>query len=183
MATDKVSKLDYRKVTLNIGLILFGIIAVLDFTLTSLVLVLGFALFVVIDGTYNVIYSFINMKEIKKWWKGVISGVISVLFGIMAFVAPDIFYSIIIYLFAISAVFLGFVEAKHGIKDAKTISKKLLYILFGLLSLLFGIWMFAQPYLGGTALVIIAGIYAIFRGSVNLFKMFHSSSGISASSQ
>lgn len=101
----------------------------------------------------------------RDWWLFVLRGVLAVLFGIIAWAWPDLTLTWLIFLFGAYAIVDGvFAVANAIIDDRETGRTRLMQALGGLLSIAFGILVWAWPDLTATTLMILIGFWAIVAG-------------------
>jgi uncharacterized membrane protein HdeD (DUF308 family) len=87
--------------------IALGAIALLYPLLASLALVLYFALWAIATGAFELIAAVELRKEIKGEWLLALSGVLSIVFGILVYVTPLIGMVIMVWLIGIYALLFG----------------------------------------------------------------------------
>lgn len=144
--------------------ILFGITAFLwpNLTLRALVFLVG--IYLIVDGTLNLIASISHQKEVKYWWIVFLEGLISVLAGVMAFIWPQLTALVLLYLIAFWAFLTGIIEVVQAVRLRKQITGEWFLIMGGIFSILFGILLLIRPGAGILAVVWILAIYAIVFG-------------------
>ncbi|WP_344839570.1 HdeD family acid-resistance protein, partial [Nonomuraea dietziae] len=98
----------------------------------------------------------------KAWL--IISGVLGILAGIVAFVWPGITTLALLYVIAFWAIFTGVAEIFAGIRLRKTIDNEWMLIIGGLLSVVFGILLLTWPASGALALTWLIGVFAVIYG-------------------
>lgn len=148
----------------GILLILFGILAMINPGITLTVFVVWFAIFMMFDGVISLIGVFSNWKSEEDKWLLVAEGVLSLLLGYLIYRTPETFVSFIAFLISFWAIFSGIARIAMAIQLRKEIQGEGWLILSGILSILFGIIVFAQPGIGIATLMIIIAIFAILIG-------------------
>jgi uncharacterized membrane protein HdeD (DUF308 family) len=111
-----------------------------------------------------------NMKQIeeqwkkRKWWEKVAVGLVALIFGILAFVVPEIELLTITILFGAFALLLGFFSLFSGIigKDMK--QARWLFVAQGILGIIIGIIAFAWPDITLLAMAYLVGAWAMIFG-------------------
>jgi uncharacterized membrane protein HdeD (DUF308 family) len=143
--------------------ILFGVLTLLfpGIALSSLVLLFG--AYAIIDGLATV-WSSIQHRTEQGWWIHLLEGIVSVIAGIIAFIYPGITALILLYVIAIWAIITGIFEIWAAIQLRKEITGEFWLGLSGLLSVIFGIVLIANPGPGILAVLWIVSIYAIAFG-------------------
>lgn len=147
--------------------VLFGIMAFMlpGPTLAALVLLYGFYAFA--DGLTAI---FVGISA-RTWWF-VLLGVLGVLVGLATFIYPGITAVALLYLIAAWAVARGVLEITTAIQLRKEISNEWMLIIAGILSVLFGAALVANPAAGALAVVWIIGAYAFIFGLMMIALAF-----------
>ncbi len=144
--------------------VIFGLVVIIWPQISLHLIVYIFAIFAVADGIVSLLESIVKIKTINRWWFILIAGIISIGFGVFAFVYPKITLIILIYVIGIRAFILGIIEIMNVLKRGSEIEEEWFLIMSGVLSILFAIIIFFRPDIALTALVVILAIYAIFYG-------------------
>jgi uncharacterized membrane protein HdeD (DUF308 family) len=103
-------------------------------------------------------------NQTYNWWALVLRGAVSVLFGLMAIVWPDITLGALIILFGAYAVVDGAFAIASGIREAGDQSRWWLTVIEGIVSIGAGVIAFVWPDLTALALLYIIAFWAIFTG-------------------
>lgn len=143
--------------------IIFGILAFAWPGITLVTLVLLYGGFALADGILAIAASIIGGHPAPRWWLAVM-GLLGISAGILTFVWPAITALVLLMLIAFWAIATGVMQIIGAIKLRKEIDNELFLILGGILSVVFGIVMLAQPGAGALALVLVIGGYAIMYG-------------------
>jgi uncharacterized membrane protein HdeD (DUF308 family) len=150
--------------------ILFGIIA---FTLpdaTALTLVWVFGAYAIVEGVLMVWAALRGETDARLWY--VIWGVVSVAAGVIAFLRPVLTFYTLVLVIGAWAVITGIAEIMAAIRLREEISGELWLILAGALSVIAGLIIFFQPGIGGRALIILIGAYAVLFGVAMILLSF-----------
>jgi uncharacterized membrane protein HdeD (DUF308 family) len=148
----------------GILLILFGVLAMLNPGITLTIFVVWFAIFMMFDGIISLIGVISNWKTEEDKWLMVTEGALSLLLGFLVYRKPETFVSFIAFLISFWAIFSGVSRIAMAIQLRKEIQGEGWLILSGILSVLFGVIVFAQPGIGIATLMIIIAIFAILVG-------------------
>ncbi|MGL6267982.1 MAG: HdeD family acid-resistance protein, partial [Chitinophagaceae bacterium] len=105
-------------------------------------------------------------KAEEDKWLLVAEGVLSLLLGFLIYRTPETFISFIAFLISFWAIFSGISRIAMAIQLRKEIQGEGWLILSGILSVLFGIIVFAQPGIGIATLMMIIAIFAILIGTL-----------------
>jgi uncharacterized membrane protein HdeD (DUF308 family) len=139
--------------------ILFGLIALFWPGLTLMVLVWLFGIYVIVFGIMMLVGMFRAMGMHRAWWPSLIVGLLSIAAGIAVLAWPGITAVTLLYIIAFWAILIGLFEIIGGLFDAH-----FLLMLVGVISVVFGFVLLANPASGALALVMVIGIFAIIRG-------------------
>ena len=144
--------------------VLFGLLAFFLPGITLIVLVLLFGIFAIVDGILSFERAFSASSRDESWiWPAVV-GVLGIAAGVAAFVWPGRTALVLLYIIAAWALLTGIVEIIAAIGLRREISDEWLFVLGGVVSVLFGLLVFARPGAGAIAVVWLIGFYAIVLG-------------------
>jgi uncharacterized membrane protein HdeD (DUF308 family) len=145
--------------------IAFGILACSWPGLTLFALIMLFAVYCIADGITSIIAAF-NKKQRGHWFMMLLIGVVSILAGIAAIAWPGLTAIALVMIIAAWAIMKGVFEIVAAIELRKEIDNEWLLGLAGVVSILFGIVLFARPGEGALALIWVIGFFAIARGAL-----------------
>jgi uncharacterized membrane protein HdeD (DUF308 family) len=168
---------DYRTMLLFRGIVavLFGIIALVWPKLTLSVLVYLFGIFALIGGITVVVAALRNTRE-RGWGLLLFEGILAILAGMVTLVWPGITALAFLYLLAAWAILTGVLEVVAPLVFPMGLGRAALTALAGLISIVFGILIAAQPSSGLLAVVWLIGAYAIVFGILYIVMYFQSRS-------
>ena len=174
---------NYRTMFLfrGIAAVLFGIIALVWPKMTLSVLVFVFGLFVVISGITAVVAALRN-TEFPGWGWLLGEGILGILAGAIALAWPGITALAFLYLIAFWAILTGILALVAPLAYPMSGGRGVLSVLSGLVSIVFGILIAAQPSSGLLAVVWLIGVYAIVVGIMYIGVYFQSRTLASSSS-
>lgn len=152
--------------------LLFGILAILWPGLTLLWLVAFFAAYAIISGALALYASLRNRTYDRGWWLILVLGLISVASGVLAIVYPGLTALVLVLLMGANALITGVLEIAAAIRLRKVVSNEWLMVLAGVVSVAFGIFVFASPGAGALALVWLISFWAILHGVLLLSLAF-----------
>jgi uncharacterized membrane protein HdeD (DUF308 family) len=152
--------------------VIFGVAAFImpDATWAALVLVWG--AYAIVDGIFSMVAGFRAPRGHKRWWLMMISGVLGVIAGAIAFLLPVLTGLFLIMLMASWAVATGVLEIVAAIQMRKQITGEWVLVLSGIASVALGILLFIDPYAGAVAVVWILGSYAVIFGILMMILGF-----------
>jgi len=155
--------------------VLFGIVALVWPKMTLSALVFVFGLFAVISGITAVVAA-LRDTDFPGWGFVLFEGILAILAGAIALVWPGITALAFIYLLAAWAILTGVLALIAPLAYPMSGGRGLLSVLSGLLSIIFGILIAAQPSPGLLAVVWLIGVYAIVVGVMYIGVYFQSRS-------
>ena len=141
----------------------FGVLAFAWPGITLVTLVLLYGGFALADGILAIATAIMGSHSAPRWWLAVM-GLLGIAAGMLTFVWPGITALVLLMFIAFWAIATGVMQIIGAIKLRKEIENELFLILGGILSVVFGIVMLAQPGAGALALVLVIGGYAIVYG-------------------
>jgi uncharacterized membrane protein HdeD (DUF308 family) len=150
----------------GLAAIAFGILAWLLPGISLAALVLLFGIFVLADGILGVWMAIAGRKEYEDWWVLLLWGLVGIGAGMLTFVAPGITELALLFFIAVWAIATGILEIVAAIRLRREIKGEWMLILGGLLSVMFGVLLMAQPGAGALALIWMIGTYAVLFGII-----------------
>ncbi len=156
----------------GIAAIIFGVLTLIVPGVTLFVLVTFFGAYALIDGILAVIHSLRHREENSRWWVLLLEGLAGVVVGVLTFVWPGLTIITLYFFIAIWALFTGIMEIIAAIRLRREIHNEWSLALMGVISVILGILLLANPAAGIFSLVIAVGIYAIVFGALELYLAF-----------
>ena len=155
----------------GIAFVLFGILTFIWPGITLLTLVLFYGAFALVDGVFSVAAAITGGQAAPRWWLAIV-GLLGIAAGILAFVLPGITAVVLLFLIAGWAIATGILEIAGAIRLRKEIDNEWLLIAIGVLSIIFGLILIAQPGIGLVTLLYVIGIYAVVDGILLIMLSF-----------
>ena len=148
----------------GLAAIAFGVVAFLWPAITLVALTYLFGIYAIVDGL-AAIWAAFNLpgEAAPRWWLG-LSGVVSILAGIVAFAYTGITALVLLVFIAVWAIIIGVLQLYAAIQLWKVIDNDWWLILSGLLSIAFGAVLIAWPSTGALALIWTIAWFALFFG-------------------
>jgi uncharacterized membrane protein HdeD (DUF308 family) len=140
--------------------ILFGIVALVFPGLTLVSLALVFGAYALMDGVFAIVAAFGYGKRDAVWH--VLEGIFGIAVGLATFFYPGMTAQALVYLVGFWAILTGVFEVVAGFE--LPVARDWLLALAGVLSIVFGVLVFANPGSGAVAVVGLIGIYALVFG-------------------
>ncbi|MDL4770869.1 MULTISPECIES: HdeD family acid-resistance protein [Thermomonosporaceae] len=151
--------------------VLFGVVAWVWPGITVLALVVLFGAYALVDGVMALAEAVRGGPGASRAWRAV-SGVAGVVLGIAALVWPGITGLALLMLIAAWAVITGVMEIIAAIALRKEVHGEWLYAVTGVISVVFGVLLFAWPVSGALAVVWLIGLFSILFGAVLIGAAF-----------
>ena len=153
----------------GVAAIAFGVLAFLWPGITLLVLVTLFAAYMLIDG----VALLVSLRRAEPATAGHrlavgLMGILGVAVGIATIFWPGITALALLYLVAFWAITLGLTQVIAAIRLRREISGELWFVIGGLLTVVFGVFILLFPGTGLLSLVWIVGAWAVVFGITNL---------------
>ena len=151
--------------------VLFGLAALIWPLVALLSLFVLFAVFAVIVGISRIVISLLNRQE-SGWWLVLISGIASLVAGIVAFAWPGLTGLVLLYVIAAQALLFGVTALWRTVRNWGEAQDRWMTLLSGIAAIIFGILAFVWP--GATAITLawVIGIYAMIFGVSEIVSSF-----------
>ena len=143
------------------------VVAVLAFvapaaTLQAVVFVLGFYIF--LAGCFAFAAAITGVAG-DRWWAAMLEGVLAIAVAFVIWFMPQSSTEVFVYLFAAWAIATGVLEIVGGIQLRDLLgSGEWLYVISGIISIGFGVWVIHSPSQGALAEIYAIGFYSAFFG-------------------
>jgi uncharacterized membrane protein HdeD (DUF308 family) len=148
--------------------ILFGIGAFVWPGATLAALILVFGAYVFVDGIFALIAGIGMRRQLSLWWLVVLEGVAGIILGVLTFRSPDTTALVLLTFIAAWSIVTGIFEIATAVRLRKMIANEWLLILSGIVSIIFGALLIAQPGAGAISIVWLLGAYALLFGILTL---------------
>jgi uncharacterized membrane protein HdeD (DUF308 family) len=148
----------------GLAAIAFGVIAFLWPGITLVALTYLFGIYAIVDGVVAIWAAFNAPGDAgPRWWLG-LSGVVSILAGIVAFAYTGMTALVLLIFIAVWAIIIGVLQLYAAIRLWNVIDNDWWLILSGVLSIAFGAVLIAWPSTGALALIWTIAWFALFFG-------------------
>jgi len=148
----------------GLAAVLFGILAFIWPGITIFTLVLLFGAYALVNGILALVISFKGPRRIRRFGSLIFGGLISVAAGVIAFIWPGMTAFSLVIVIAAWAIVNGIAEIVAAIRLRKEITGEWLLVVAGIASILFGIALFLNPFIGALVLVWWIGGFAFAFG-------------------
>lgn len=157
----------------GLALLLFGILAIVWPDITVEVMVIVFGAIALVDGVFTTAGGLTSHEDQPLRWFLIVAGVFSIVIGALILIWPDITAKVVLYIIATFAVITGATRTlAAAFWPQGRRSDKVTLILSGLVSLAFGVLIFAWPASGALAIVWLIGLWAIIFGVIAIVVGF-----------
>ena len=147
----------------GIAAIIFGALAFAWPGLTLLSLILLYGAYALADGAIAIIAAIKGDAPAARWWLAIV-GILGIAVGAFTFLLPGMTALILLFTIGGWAVAIGVFQIIGAIRLRNEIDNEWFLILSGIISVIFGVAIVAQPGAGALALVWLIGTYAIIAG-------------------
>ena len=137
--------------------------------LIALVLVLGFYSFVA--GALAIAVAATGVAG-DRWWALLLEGIIGVVVAVLVWSWPVASALAFVYFVAAWLMFTGILQVAAGIRFRDIIDNEWLYIIAGVVSVAFGVFVFRMPSQGAVATAFLFGWYFLLFGLIQLVFAF-----------
>jgi uncharacterized membrane protein HdeD (DUF308 family) len=159
--------------------IAFGVLVWFQPAMSLAALVLLFGAYSMADGILSVWTAIAERKEREHWGLLLLGGLLGIGVGILTFLVPGITALALVFYIAVWAIATGVLEIVAAIRLRKEIEGEWLLILSGLVSVVFGVILMAQPGVGALAVLWLIATYAIVFGVLLVILAFKARSFLS----
>ena len=175
-ARDKVASFWWMPLIRGILLILFGILMYVSPGVTLLSLIWYLGIYWIVDGVFWLVQAFSSAQFSSMWgnsrWWLIIGGILSIIAGVITlghpFLAGLVNGTFLVYLIGISAIVAGVSTLFSGRDGSRTLWTALV----GVLYIIFGILIMANPLISLVALVFTLAAWAIVTGIFTIVAAF-----------
>ncbi len=147
---------------------LFGVLTFVWPGITLLTLVLLYGAYALADGVLALVEAVMGGAPAPRWWLALV-GLLGIAVGILTFAWPGITALVLLLFIAGWAIATGILQIVGAIRLRKEIDNEWLLIASGVLSVIFGLILVAQPATGALALLYVIGIYAVLYGILEVW--------------
>ena len=144
--------------------LIFGILVLAWPGVSLVILAIIFGAFVFVDGIFTLVAA-VNYKAGagRRTWL-FIRGIAGIIVGLITFFWPAITALALVILIAAWALVTGFMELIYAFRANQDSAIRWMFAISGILSLILGALMLAQPLLGALVIVWVIGAYAVLAG-------------------
>jgi uncharacterized membrane protein HdeD (DUF308 family) len=163
-AVDTLTERWWVPVLRGIAAIVFGVLALAAPQIGLLALVLMWGVYAIADGAFNLLLASWTGRSSGRLGWYLFEAVISIAAGILTFAYPGMTAMALLFIIALWAIATGIAEIAAAIELRRFMRNEWMLALAGVLSIAFGVFLFARPMSGALAVVWMIGAYAIAFG-------------------
>jgi uncharacterized membrane protein HdeD (DUF308 family) len=150
-------------ILLGVLAIIVGIIAIAWSGVTIFALVILFAVYAFIDAGLQAMRAF-SSRSAGPVFGHLLLALVDLAAGVIALVWPKPTALVLVIVVAAWALVGGFFEIFAAFQSRETAGARALFIIGGLVSILFGVLLFARPGVGAVTLALLFGLFALIYG-------------------
>ena len=144
--------------------ILFGVLAIALPELTLVLLVGLFAAYALLSGAVSIAAGWRSRASDRKWWLALLLGLVGIAAGVCAIIFPAVTALVLVLLMGANAMFTGALDIAIAMRLRRVLKGAWMLVVSGIVSILFGAFVFFFPGPGALALVWLISLYAIVTG-------------------
>ena len=148
----------------GIAAILFGICAFFIPGAALWALILLFGAYCLVDGVFAIVAAVRAAQTRERWGQLLFRGIVGIVVAAITWFDPWLTAFALLYLIAAWAIVTGVLEIAAAFQLRRQITGEIWWVLAGLLSIVFGLFLFWQPRAGALAVLWVIAIYAVVFG-------------------
>jgi len=159
--------------------LILGILMLLNLGAGVLAVLVILGIYALLDGIIKLGEAYAQEKAGGSYRHTLLNAAVSLAIGIMIFTWPQITAIILIALIATQILIQGGTDIFAALRERKALSRGRFWLLLigGIAQLLFGLWMIAQPAMGGLTIVAVIAVYAIVVGVILVIRGIEEKAG------
>jgi uncharacterized membrane protein HdeD (DUF308 family) len=166
---DKTKRISSFLVIRGILALVFGVLVLaLPPAVVADILLLVFGIFAIVDGSIALVGSIASRDAFEDWWLLLLIGLLGILIGVFTLARPGVVAIVLVLYIGVRALLTGVLEIVFAVRLRKLIQGEWLFIVSGVLSMLFGLALIVWPVAGLVAVIWLIGVYAIVAGAMQL---------------
>lgn len=144
--------------------IILAILAFIYPVAVAATLLFWIGIFVIADGIITLISALVNWSKVEDKWLLLFEAVISIVLGIIILRSPEATALFLVIYLAVWSIFAGITKIATAIQLRKEIEGEGWLILSGIISILFGIILIANPGLGLATIILMLAVFMLVTG-------------------
>jgi uncharacterized membrane protein HdeD (DUF308 family) len=167
LADEQLKRVRWALGLSGLASVLFGIAILVWPDISLFALVLLFGAFSLVRGVFGLAGSLSMRAMPGRGWL-ILSSLAGIAVGVIVFISTDMSTLALLYVIGAYAIIFGVITVAGAFRLPLDTSDKILVTLTGLISVVFGILMFAKPGDGALVLLALISAYALITGIVEL---------------
>jgi uncharacterized membrane protein HdeD (DUF308 family) len=143
-------------------------------TLAAVVLLIG--AYLIVDGIIAVAKAIQILRTDQHWWVLMIEGILGIVVGLAIFLWPGITAVTLAFLVGYWAIISGVFTIAGAVRIRGHVGNEILYLFFGIVSVVFGVFVLYAPAAGLAYIVIATALYGFFMGFTMIALAFRARS-------
>jgi uncharacterized membrane protein HdeD (DUF308 family) len=159
--------------------LILGVLMLLNLGAGVLAVLVILGVYATLDGIFKLGEVYAQIKAGQSYRHILLSAAVSIIIGIMIFVWPKITAVVLIALIATQVLIQGGSDIFSAIRERKALNKGrfCLLVVGGIAQFLFGLWMIAQPAMGGLTIIAVIAAYAMVVGAILIVRGIEEKAG------
>jgi uncharacterized membrane protein HdeD (DUF308 family) len=151
----------------GIATLILGVVALFWPGLTLLTMLYTLAIYAVVIGVTDIIFSVSTIKVNRSWWMMSVAGI--VLIGVASYLLKNLDIALASFAILVGVVFVtrGVLEV-IGAALGETVGERVLAFVMGVLSVIAGITIWLYPVSSSLSFVWVLGLFAVVRGALDI---------------
>lgn len=158
--------------------IVFGVLTWLQPAASATALILVFGAYVFVDGLLGVYAAIKSRHQSRHWWVILLWGLTGVVVGVLTAVNPAVTALVLTLYIGVWALVTGVMEIIAAIRLRQEMEGEWVLVLGGVISVLFGAFVLAQPGAGMMAMLWVLAAYAVVFGVLMVILAFKIRKGV-----
>lgn len=159
--------------------LILGVLMFVNLEAGALAVLVVLGVYAILEGVIKLVAAYAKHQAQEPYWHTLLAGAASLVIGIMIFAWPRITAVVLIALLAALILIQGVADLYAAIQERKSLPGRRFWLLLigGIAQLLFGVWMIAQPVLGGLTVVGVIAAYAMVIGVILIIRGIEEKTG------
>ena len=153
-----------------------GVFALMFPGATLAVVVLLIGSYLLVDGVIAVVKAFQVLRSDAHWWVLLLEGILGIAVGLAIFAWPGLSALTLAYMVGYWAIISGVFTLATAFRLRTHVKGEWLYMLFGVVSIVFGIYVLAAPATGLVYIILATAIYGFVMGFTMIALAFRARS-------
>ena len=152
--------------------LMLGALMFINLNASALAVLVILGVYAILDGLFKLGEFYAKSKSKESYRHTLLAAAVSIIIGIMIFAWPKISAVVLIALLAAHILVQGSVDIYEAVGNRKSLGRGRFWLLLvgGIAQLLFGLWMIAQPVLGGLTITAVIAAYAMVLGVILIVR-------------